>query len=177
MTQRTTAPGNSQELATAAQLLELARREEQIVDTERASLDRVLELIERLDDRSLMMVLTCAQGVRDARTVGEDLTLDEFLGWRPWTELRRRRNVELAWFDFPANLTGLCAWHHRDDTAVIMLATWLRGRQLDATLTHELTHEERRIPTTTLHGGYTDAGRAEESVVESITAERMARLP
>ena len=137
----------------------------------RSRLLDLLDAIAMLDDQALMFVLTAAQHVRDERN---DLEAVVVLapGWHPWSELRRRRHIDLAWADFPRPARGVYAWSAADDLGVIMLATWLSWAQMDHTLTHELIHDERRIPTMGA-GIDPDDARTEEAIVKTITAERM----
>lgn len=135
---------------------------------------RVLDFIDRLgelSDEHLMWVLAGARCERRDRNEAEPDRGDE---WDPWAELRRREHLDLGWADLPGTTRGLyqVVDRRRVATRKVLLSSRLRdGDDRDRTLTHELVHDERRIPTL----GEVDRAEAEaeEAVVMAITEERM----
>lgn len=89
--------------------------------------------------------------------------------WNPWRALRQRDHVTLRWARLPAGTRGL--WVSDGTTATITIDARLGRVERNATLAHELVHDERGVMLTA------DAPRGvrakEESIVADITAERL----
>lgn len=87
----------------------------------------------------------------------------------PWRTLRSRPHIELRWLRLPPTTRGV--WWSEEAGSVIGLSVSLGRRDRNATLMHELVHDERGI-------GYTPSTpvplvEKEEVAVERITARRL----
>ena len=89
--------------------------------------------------------------------------------WNPWRALRERDWVSLRWARLPAGTRGL--WVSDGTTSTITIDARLGRVERNATLAHELVHDERGVMLTV------EAPRAlrakEEAIVADITAHRL----
>lgn len=63
--------------------------------------------------------------------------------WNPWRALRERDHIELVFADIPAGTDG--AWFPFGPTSTIVLDVGLDRIHRNATLAHEVIHDERGI--------------------------------
>lgn len=85
-------------------------------------------------------------------------------GWNPWRALRAREHLTLVVVRLPDGVCGV--W----SPGVIALDHRLDRRQRNATLAHELVHDERGIGSPAATAA---TMQREEAIVRRITAERL----
>lgn len=92
--------------------------------------------------------------------------------WNPWRALRLQPHITLNFVEMPDGTRG--GWIRQGERATILLDYRLDRRQRNATLAHELVHDERGLdlgPTTPV------ALRAkEEAIVDRLTTTRLVPL-
>lgn len=86
--------------------------------------------------------------------------------WNPWRALRAREHLRLRWARLPDGTTGLCDMR----AGVVTIDARLDQRHRNATLAHELVHDERRLPTV---GVPVELAVKEERAVDYEVARRL----